>query len=183
MTIKIDFAAIAKEAHETAKASGFWDEDRTPAYMACLIHSQIADAFREWRKWGTGNCMYYEVQSPQGKTTLPIANVDGWKANDPEWKPHGLAVELADVVILLADWTEEENWSIGYEMPFMTDDGTIEDYVAYAHEQASVMGYYQYTGQATEMLLGCVMECSELFNIPLAEAIRVKMAYNKTRVR
>lgn len=77
---------LIKEAHETAKAKGWWPDPISegppnfPEKLA-LVHEEVSEALREYRIWGVD-------------TQIGIQGID---------KPVGLAIELADAVIRILD--------------------------------------------------------------------------------
>lgn len=109
----LDIHELIKESHQTAVEKGWWENDDR-SFMECLmlVVSEIAEAGEEYRKFGTHphKMIYYEQ--------LDERIVSG--------KPEGIAVELADALIRIADLCGKHN-------------------------------------------------------IPLKEALRTKLAYNKTR--
>lgn len=75
---------IVYKAHNTARDKGWWDNHRSDAECIALIHSELSEALEVWRSKDPRD-FYYEVQE------------DGTR------KPEGWLVELADVVIRVAD--------------------------------------------------------------------------------
>jgi NTP pyrophosphatase (non-canonical NTP hydrolase) len=75
MTIK----ELIKDAHERAKAKGWWEGETNVPEKLCLVHSEISEALESYRD------------------------------NEPHvfisenGKPEGFAIELADAVIRIAD--------------------------------------------------------------------------------
>ena len=107
----MDIALIMEEAHATAAASGWRGEhdDRTFGDEIALMHSELSEALEAFR-------------DPDMDITAVFYSNEGSAVA----KPEGVAVELADVIIRIADSCQERG-------------------------------------------------------IPLVEALRQKMAYNKTR--
>ena len=111
----MDIALIMEEAHATATESGWRGEhdDRTFGDEIALMHSELSEALEAFR-------------DPDMDITAVFYSNEGSAAGPAVAKPEGVAVELADVIIRIADSCQERG-------------------------------------------------------IPLVEALRQKMAYNKTR--
>lgn len=73
----------SKEIHEWAKSKGWWDKPRDFGPMLMNIHSEISEAWEEWRN---------------NKKISEEYVVDG--------KPEGIPSELADTVIRILDLCE-----------------------------------------------------------------------------
>lgn len=78
--------ALQQRIHETARAKGWWDQDRAPAEILCLIHSEVSEALEEVRNGHGVDEIYFSEDA------------DGRK------KPEGVPIELADVVIRVLDY-------------------------------------------------------------------------------
>lgn len=72
---------LVEQAHSMAKNKGFWDDGFNFGEKIALIHSELSEALEHFRDKGDDPYHIYEVNG----------------------KPEGLAVELADVAIRLAD--------------------------------------------------------------------------------
>lgn len=73
---------LAKRAYENSKNHGFWNEEKNFGEVIALMHSELSEAFEEYRNGKKINETYYE----QGE------------------KPCGIPSELADVVIRVFDF-------------------------------------------------------------------------------
>ena len=75
---------LIAESNQTAKSKGWWDDpDRNIGEILALIHSEVSEAL--------------EVYRLKGKDSLK----EKWF--DEKGKPEGFSVELADVIIRIAD--------------------------------------------------------------------------------
>lgn len=70
---------IAKDIHENAVAHGWWEEQRSLGDIIALIHTELSEAFEEFRN--KKGYLYYD-----------------------NGKPEGIAVELIDAVIRIFDF-------------------------------------------------------------------------------
>ena len=84
-------ADLQKEAHAIAKEKGWWDQERTFGDCIALVHSELSEALEAYRvrelvEWTRPGYWPPHLDSPP--------------------KPMGVASELADVVIRIADTAE-----------------------------------------------------------------------------
>lgn len=79
-----------KEVHDLAIEKGWWKHERNFGEICALLHSEISEAFEDYRNGKKVNEIYYEIY-------------EGGKL--PQ-KPCGIPIELADIVIRLLDFCE-----------------------------------------------------------------------------
>jgi NTP pyrophosphatase (non-canonical NTP hydrolase) len=77
------FNTVQQACFDNAEAHGWWDEDRTFGDLIALIHTELSEAFEEYREGHLIDEVYYSEQKPD--------------------KPEGVGVELADAVIRIMD--------------------------------------------------------------------------------
>lgn len=80
MTNELTLNGLVKTAHKAAADKGFWDTKPNIGEKIALIHSELSEALEEVRA---------------GHAPDEVYEVDG--------KPEGMPIELADVVIRVAD--------------------------------------------------------------------------------
>lgn len=205
----MNFNDLIKEAHENAKAKGWHETERSPLEFHALIHSEIAEATEEVRK-GHSEPIYQIQQSDliwQEKTVDgDLLNQGEIKARmepeDSSWdskiKPQGEAIELADVVIRIADYFGFREWDSDLEKFSLEGKKAWEklfnkplEFFSYLHYNlafASENGSRVDPGpdfEREKLCLGrVVFAISKYFDFKgwnLEEAIRLKMDFNKTR--
>lgn len=72
---------MAKEVHQLAVEKGWWDDEkRNFGEIIALLHTEVSEAFEEWRN---------------GHDITEVYIKDG--------KPEGVPIELADIAIRLLD--------------------------------------------------------------------------------
>ncbi len=111
--------ALAQEIHENAVNHGWWDEPRRFPEIAALIHSEISEALEEYRD---GKPMMYCGSQSKECEIAPFTGkieINGKEYNSPcpaceseNRKPERLAVELADAIIRILDYTASEGIDI-----------------------------------------------------------------------
>ena len=169
----MDLKALQHEAHAIAKEHGWWDQERTFGDCTAEVHASLSRALEAYR------------ENPDWVTFHAIAD-DG---------PIGVASELADVVIRVADMAEYEG--VGLVLPGGRVDLDIEDMSSFGDWITMLHQGLSDTVKAwcSEKALGVtgrwVQELSAVFfgvhlmaahyDIDLDAAIEAKMEYNKTR--
>lgn len=88
----MNISELIHKAHATAKEHGFWEPAPEFGTTIALIHSELSEALEEERA---------------GRPLMYFKEVNGFIVTEfNEWrgeKPEGVAVELADAVIRIAD--------------------------------------------------------------------------------
>lgn len=206
----INFAEIAKEAYATAIEKGWYAKNEQDEFMqrdvgevCALFHSEISEAVEELRKpsWAERKGIYYKDNDGAGPE-VPDAP-DLWAGSPPAWlKPEGVAVELADLVIRLAD--SAEAWGVTEAVvaeisqqrcyPDLKAVKSPVSEMAALHKSASDL--YKHCsvrmlrwGKVSSIevsvsvanLIIHIRALCRFFDWDLERAIKVKMAYNKTR--
>ena len=106
----MELSELQKEAHAIARDKGWWDQERTFGDLIALIHSELSEALEAYRERGLETWSTLRMDEGAGPITLSsISDLDTLKARLGEAaleKPEGVASELADVVIRVADMAE-----------------------------------------------------------------------------
>lgn len=93
------FNEVALAVHENAKDKGWWDDDRPFAEIISLIHTEVSEAFEEYRNGHKPTEIYYRHKNGETVTTI----LPGWEERGIV-KPEGIPIELADVIIRILDF-------------------------------------------------------------------------------
>ena len=174
---------LQKEAHAIAKEKGWWDEPRSFGDLIALVHSELSEALEAYRL--------------NPNSVGPIY----WHNVGTKRPPCGVAIELADVVIRVADMAEHygvvlsEIRVINWEMPQWVR--SFGDWITALHSSvhmimfvASVKLYNDPSAHipcgrdwGTELrdTIGRVYLMAAHYGIDLDAAIEAKMEYNRTR--
>ena len=176
----MNLADLQREAHAIAKAHGWWDEERTFDDLIALCHSELSEALEEYRG------RYIRSFWPYWRQLHTY----------PNGRPRGVASELADVVIRVADMAEHYGYSLDPAKSIEDRDaldvclaglGSFGDWIARLHWITAEATSYK--GVASEhlvinalaSLIVGVQRMATHYGIDLDAAIEVKMAYNRGR--
>lgn len=182
---------LINDIHRNAVNHGWWEEERSRAEIYALIHSELSEALEEYRN--RRPMIYYILEMEQGDGTISqeICTDFDNKFLSP-YKPEGIAVELADVVIRILDYLgskKEDLWHpyCGvYEMLKKCLDDRENASIA----RLVLSGHYYlvkaFNNRAHESLsliiyMAQIEKWLELNKIDLEEIIKIKHEYNKTR--
>ena len=165
----MNLTELQREAHAIAKAHGWWDEERTFGDLIALVHSELSEALEWYRTWGGVRLGSNPPESMTNDLGQPI----------------GVASELADVVIRVADMAEHYDWALEVDddpcsVPFANSFGS---WVAELHYRVAT-AYATYpanTSWCLSRVVALVQEMAAHYGIDLDAAIEAKMEYNRTR--
>ena len=184
----MDLSDLQREAHAIAKDHGWWDEGRTFGDCIALVHSELSEALEAYREHGGVVNMFKYSDDTK------------WFLHDTSGHPAGVASELADVVIRVADMAEFYGVDLASEIETLRRENderdmtgrTFGDWISDLH--ASLSFSYEsreWDGYAArgfpsweELLADCVAGVQRMaahYGIDLDAAIEAKVEYNRTR--
>lgn len=151
---------IIKRAHANAIDKGWWEDgDRPIEDIVNLILSETAEALEELRSGHKLDEIYYNGE-----------------------KPEGFIVELADVVIRIADYLGRKNIEFEYDIDLSelekADSAKTINESLFGINASLILSIYD-----LRITLGICFVTAKKYNLQLQEAIEIKMAYNTTRPR
>ena len=193
----VDIRKLQKEAHAIAVAHGWWDKERTFGDLIALVHSELSEALEAYREHLLESLVVTPAAHVEGDSVVTNDEVDT-KAypvrigSVPETKYTGVAFELADVVIRVADMAEHygANLQAIYDIEknlvvLKPDQKTVGDWIANAHQWLSkAMESETQPADAwydLGVLIAIIEKMAEHYGIDLDAAIEAKMEYNRTR--
>ena len=175
----MNISVLQREAHAIAKDHGWWDQERTFGDCIALVHSELSEALEAYREYGV-------EPFQQGRKQF-------WFK---EGHPTGVASELADVVIRVADMAEwyglDLQWSLDLALGAATQDEPdgFGDWVTTLHQALSACWSWSNPPRVTldtsqTVPLGAlvygVQRMAAHYGIDLDAAIEAKMEHNRTR--
>lgn len=106
----MDINELMKEVHQNAVEHGWWDEKRSFGDIIALCHSELSEAFEEYRNGHNLSEIYthckMEETKARGRGNCGVC------AYCPANKPEGIPVELADCIIRILDYCGNEGIDI-----------------------------------------------------------------------
>ena len=174
---------LQREAHAIALSKGWWDEERTFGDLIALVHSELSEALEAYRENPTMGTSLHNPPEAGGSTVVGSRFLV---------KPEGVASELADVVIRVADMAEWygrdlSDWE-GAKISHPIVEPTFGDWISLIHGNLSLAFAFLCTeleGRTwTDALKGVLRLVSDMavhYGIDLDAAIEAKMEYNRTR--
>ena len=185
----MNLAELQKEAHAIAKEKGSWDEECTFSHgdLIAVVHSELSEALEAYRERG--------LESWSSRAELAILG--------EERKPEGVAFELADVVIRVADmaewygvdlsnlpvsrhyWEEHSPISRHYwedHSPItLNADWSFGDWICIIHRLVALVSWRASGLRKLAQVVRAVQQMAAHYGIDLDAAIEAKMEYNRGR--
>jgi hypothetical protein len=203
----LDFAKIAKESHKTALDKGWWPTDadgkiiqRDVGEIYGLFHSEVSEAVEEIRD-------PHVARRPTGIYFPNLASclIENWEElqyiKGIVQKPEGVAVELADLIIRIGDSVEA--WGATQDVALdiqgisymngwlLTKAGGVNPIRAMTELHSRISDAYKSTLMLVYPEKVAILEIAKIillteaickhYNWDLELAIKIKLAYNKTR--
>ena len=169
----MDLSDLQREAHAIAKDHGWWDEECTFGDLIALVHSALSKALEAYRVNGIDS--WLERQYPHSRDTQPLTHLDVPEEGD---KPAGVASELADVVIRVAEWYE---WKLPKRQLLAFDPNeSFGEHIVSAHEMLSDVRGSEPTDVLSDFV-EYIRAMAAHYGIDLDAAIEAKMEYNRGR--
>lgn len=201
----MDLKKLCADSHRISKEKGWLDGPPRPfAAIADLIHSELSEALEDYRNNKGLRELYFE-RSTDNKV-FSEEEVALWSAADRRLvKPCGIPIELADVVIRIAQHCGTEGWDLAGAVEYKNSLtrrlgwGDFESALAWAHtfvSRAFLASEKQHlfaiaglaaSNTANEVLTELanvylvVADLCHISGIYLEKAVELKQAYNETR--
>ena len=142
----MEIKTLVAKAHENAVKHGFWEPPLPFGTAIALIHSELSEALEEERNgnpdvWFACNESDNFICTPQDETECLMYGKESL-CKYRSRKPEGVAVELADAVIRIADLCGHLGIDLG---AVIADDGKSADVTVQYYASLGGSGYQPYT--------------------------------------
>lgn len=166
----LDWEQVAREAKEIADAHGWNDPPEGDATHAVNV---LCELFEAWQLYRAG----HEVDEPITCEGAGCQMREVCKEPCEQYKPYGIAVELADAVLRVLSRTGELRGPMeGLRLHTRTYIYGLEELILYSADIISRWPEYEVEDAAWSIIMWCWE-----YGIPLEDAIRQKMEYNRKR--
>lgn len=170
----LDWEQVAREAKEIADAHGWNDPPEDDVAHTVNV---LCELFEAWQLYRAG----HEVDEPITCEGAGCQMREVCKQPCEQYKPYGIAVELADAVLRVLSRTGELSDVIKF---YLKGDGkgTVRSVSGGLEECV-----YRCMSWTTGIWNGCEYVAAEIIlwcwqhNVPIEDAIQQKMEYNRTR--
>lgn len=187
------FQELMNEAHNTAVEKGFWEEERPDTDAISLMHSELSEALEYWRKGNKNDDKLTDFDGASVELADTIIRIWDTCAERGYWLVEalsGLLDKNSEGVIVSSDWVNGFNQLadrlcnseiIGKETSFATDlafaHGDLTDTMFVSLDESDE----EEIGENYAKVVLMIMAMSGKYKLRVAEAIPLKMAYNKSR--
>ncbi len=169
---------LQREAHAIAKDHGWWYTERTFGDCIALVHSELSEVLEAYRTWDHNSAGMPAACDLEPCPHPPVTL-------DEESNPVGVASELADVVIRVADMAEFYGWELVLQPNYRSGyphSPTFGDWITALHDQLPALDDCKATlKESLERFVSMVQRMAAHYGIDLDAAIEAKMEYNRTR--
>lgn len=178
---------FAADVHQVAVDHGWWEKAPSFVDVIVMCHTELSEAVEAYRK----GCpmVYCEARETNAACEDPgCAGIDCLK-EFPGRKPEGVAVEMADCILRILDWSAASGVDIDAVIGFTPSYYDVIRTIARCHYLIS-QAYVQTTvlvgsaPTANSRLLMClesIMDWASTHDVDMEAILRAKHEYNKTR--
>lgn len=173
----LDWERVAREAKEIADAHGWNDPPEDDATHAVNV---LCELFEAWQLYRAG----HEVDEPITCEGAGCQMREVCKERCEQYKPYGIAVELADAVLRVLSRTGELRGPMTMFRAMKAVDkrgahfytGEFEELILYSTDVVNGRPDYGVEYAARSIIFWCWE-----YGVPIEDAIRQKMEYNRKR--
>lgn len=173
---------LSKISNQIAHEKGWWDTPRSKAAISLLVQTEISEIIEEYRKNHEVNEVWYEK-------TYSKEGVEYTTVGEKGDKPCGIPIELADVVIRIADYSAEQGYDLDQalgRLPALENYDSLEEYLVRISWAISMAWNADSHGVLTEdfflaIAIRYAFRLAYDFNIDIWSAIAEKTGYNQRR--
>ena len=188
----MNYNAWAKKIHENAVKHGWYARPISDDEYAALFHSEISEAFEEYRNempdvyW---NCdVTGEICTPASECDCEYYGEE-WDCTHRHQEPHGIAIELIDLVIRLLDYAGAKGLDIdngaGDHYSIVPETKEFAHMIAILHDEANNAAYDELGFFFNVVSIRAVINVIEAYckskGLDFETLLRLKHEYNKTR--